>query len=129
MIHTFLYQNVVLEKECKTTYRKSVSALPHIPDSVFDEQSPKAGFEVVDVRYDLDKCEMHVVLEDRVIEDPRGIPAIKVDAMMQAHGWQRAPRDPRYCIEVEMDLAAFPHASSNPNKTKPRPFKKPYTRY
>jgi len=116
MIHTFFYQTVCLEqeKECKTTYRKSVSTLPHIPDAVFDEFSPKAGFEVTEVRFDLDRCEMHVVLENRVMNDA----PIECDMFMQQNGWQRAPRDARYCVEVELNLKAFPSAGYNQDKHK-----------
>jgi len=97
MIHTFFYQTCV-SGEYEGTFRRSASPLPHIPTSVFDKGAPITGWEVVDVRYDLDKSECHIVLEPRRME---GIEEVTITNVMYAAGWRHAPWDPRFCTEAE----------------------------
>jgi hypothetical protein len=110
VIHTYFYQTVVHE-DTKTTYRKAVSALPQVPDVVYEAGWPH-GWDVREVRYNLDQDEVHVVLGDRLSAeyDPsEPLDAGEIDVIMQAGGWQRAPRDARFCVEVEFDIPVLPH--------------------
>lgn len=110
MLHTYFYQTVI-SGEYKTTYRHAVTGLPHIPDSVFDFNAPPAGWEVVDVRYDITRGEVHVVLENRVCKKDQEDPG-EIDRLMQQRGWQRAPRDVRFCPEVEFKTPVLPASPS-----------------